>query len=66
LDFNAFIGETGFFVEGFERLDGSPDEDAGIASWFFMLPFDEEFEVGEGFLSANDANRLSGTGDEIF
>ena len=63
LDFDA-LGEAA--LAGFEGLDGTgdgPDKDAGVAGGLVVTPLEDELEIGEFLLGADDADGLAGAVD---
>src|SRR5687768_6641392 len=47
-------------LDAFKRFVRGPDEDAGVAAFFVMLPRGDEFEVRVLLLRADDADGLAG------
>lgn len=58
------FGKTGF-VEAGDRLKGTPDEDAGVASELHVPPLADQLEVCVGLGGADDADRFAGALDAV-
>ena len=51
--------------EPLDTLGVGPEEHAGVAAVLFVLPFDDQLEIGDLFLGADDSNGFAGAFDQV-